>query len=392
VRFLLLALVLAGRTAAGAAGETWPEPPFEAELGVASAYVREGPNGQTTPVGLLVEGDRVRVTGCEPSCAAEGWALLGGDGAIRLRHLRPPGPVPPPERHLHGTVRRGGAPVHAAPDEASEVLSEVPARWVLSFLERPELLEREWLARPRGGFVRASRVRLERPSTLSGERDPGGPIAFFRRKVRLPASDGEAPRTLGRYARLPALGMDAAGRVRVEGGAVERSAVRLAFARPPPPRLPSGTRWVHVDLAEQVLTAYEGERWVYATLVSTGSAGRETLPGRFRVIQKLRHGDMCSRAWGYHVEEVPDVLYFREDQGFHGTFWHDAFGAPVSHGCVNLAPADAAWLFAWAPPRLPDGWHAVMPHRGQESLWVVVERSGPAWPTARPEPDPSAAR
>jgi hypothetical protein len=89
---------------------------------------------------------------------------------------------------------------------------------------------------------------------------------------------------------------------------------------------------------------------------------------------------------------VPDVLYFREDQGFHGTFWHDAFGTPVSHGCVNLAPADAAWLFAWAPPRLPDGWHAVMPLRSQESLWVVVERAGPAWPAVRPGPDPSAAR
>jgi hypothetical protein len=79
------------------------------------------------------------------------------------------------------------------------------------------------------------------------------------------------------------------------------------------------------------------------------------------------------------VEEVPHALFFHREQGFHGTFWHDRFGTPVSHGCVNLSLADAEWLFDWAPPRLPPGWHAVTPLAGQESLWPF-----PGWKRAYP--------
>jgi hypothetical protein len=59
------------------------------------------------------------------------------------------------------------------------------------------------------------------------------------------------------------------------------------------------------------------------------------------------------------------------------TYWHDRFGSPASHGCINLALADARWLFDWSPPKLPKNWHAIDPRPAQlSSLWVFVkERS-----------------
>jgi lipoprotein-anchoring transpeptidase ErfK/SrfK len=149
--------------------------------------------------------------------------------------------------------------------------------------------------------------------------------------------------------------------------------VRLARRQARPVGIPAEARWVHVDLAEQVLTAYEGDRFVYATLVSTGKKQWKTPRGLFRVWLKVRHGTMDGRLEPYHVEEVPHAMFFKGGAALHGAFWHDQFGFPVSHGCINLAPIDADWLFGWAPPELPGGWHSVLPlAAGLESLWVWV--------------------
>ena len=75
----------------------------------------------------------------------------------------------------------------------------------------------------------------------------------------------------------------------------------------------------------------------------------------------------------------------KKGRALHGTFWHDGFGRRRSHGCVNLSVADAEWLFRWAPPELPGGWHAVAPRalrRGM--LWVQVEAARPGWPGLQP--------
>jgi len=74
----------------------------------------------------------------------------------------------------------------------------------------------------------------------------------------------------------------------------------------------------------------------------------------------------------WHIEEVPFVLAFHGAEALHGAFWHDGFGSPRTHGCVNLSLADASWLFAWMPPPLPRGWHAILPRAG---LRVLVERA-----------------
>jgi hypothetical protein len=110
-------------------------------------------------------------------------------------------------------------------------------------------------------------------------------------------------------------------------------------------------RLVDVDLAEQVVRAYQDGQLVYATIAATGRAGFWTRPGTFRVWSKLAADDMTGGSAGasyYFLERVPWVLYFDQARALHGTYWHDRFGQPQSHGCVNLSPTDAHWFFEFA--------------------------------------------
>jgi lipoprotein-anchoring transpeptidase ErfK/SrfK len=132
-----------------------------------------------------------------------------------------------------------------------------------------------------------------------------------------------------------------------------------------PPGVPSGAAWIDINLFEQTLAAYVGDRMVYATLVSSGLPGWNTPPGLFEIWNKVLAGKMSGadgRPDYYFLEDVPWTLYFNQDVALHGAYWHDGFGYQHSHGCVNLAPLDARWLFEWAP----------------EAAWVQV-RPGEAW-------------
>jgi LysM repeat protein len=115
---------------------------------------------------------------------------------------------------------------------------------------------------------------------------------------------------------------------------------------PPPANAPTEGRWIDVNLSSQTLTAYEGSTPVYSAVVSTGRANTPTVVGQFRIWTKLRYDDMAGP--GYYLRDVPYVMYFYRGYGLHGTYWHDNFGTPMSHGCVNLRNSDAAWLFNWA--------------------------------------------
>lgn len=143
---------------------------------------------------------------------------------------------------------------------------------------------------------------------------------------------------------------------------------------PTPADLPSelrpGERWIDVDVQSQVLTAYVGERPVFATLVSTGRGAEGnvlgTPRGARRLWVKLRASNMDnlddeSAGENYAIQAVPWVMYFEKGYGLHGTFWHRDFGNKHSHGCVNLTPLDAERLFSWTSPKLPTGWTASLP-------------------------------
>ncbi|MFO0613920.1 MAG: L,D-transpeptidase family protein [Polyangiaceae bacterium] len=138
----------------------------------------------------------------------------------------------------------------------------------------------------------------------------------------------------------------------------------------------SGRRWIDVSILKQSLVVYDGETPKYVTLVSTGADGlgdpkktHSTILGVFKIHTKhitvtmdnddLKTGDV------FDLRDVPFVQYFKEGYALHAAYWHDDFGTPRSHGCVNLAPIDAAWIFGFTTPTVPDGWHAALSlHKG----------------------------
>lgn len=109
-------------------------------------------------------------------------------------------------------------------------------------------------------------------------------------------------------------------------------------------------RWIDVDLSEQYLVALEGDTPVFETLVSTGLPNYPTVTGQFRIWLRYPSQTMDGTRLGYdyYLEGVPYVQYFFEDYALHGTYWHNNFGNPMSHGCVNLSTPDAEWLYNFA--------------------------------------------
>lgn len=105
-------------------------------------------------------------------------------------------------------------------------------------------------------------------------------------------------------------------------------------------------RWIDVNLRTQRLTAYQDSTAVFSALISGGLPGTPTVVGRFRIYTKLVSTRM--RGPGYDLPGVPYTMYFYKGYGIHGTYWHNNFGHPMSHGCVNMRTADAGWLFNWA--------------------------------------------
>jgi lipoprotein-anchoring transpeptidase ErfK/SrfK len=108
----------------------------------------------------------------------------------------------------------------------------------------------------------------------------------------------------------------------------------------------SSKRWIQVDLSEQRLIAWQGGKPVFGVIVSTGKKSTPTPIGVFNIYTKLKTTRM--KGEGYDIPNVPHTMYYQGGYGIHGAFWHNNFGTPVSHGCVNLAPNQAKKLFNWA--------------------------------------------
>lgn len=121
----------------------------------------------------------------------------------------------------------------------------------------------------------------------------------------------------------------------------------------PPGGTGGGEKWIDVDLSSQRLVAYEGDRAVYWALISSGLPATPTVKGRFRIYVKYRSAPMSGP--GYYLPNVPYIMYFYKGYGLHGAYWHNNFGHPMSHGCVNLKVSDAKWLFEWTDPYVPPG-------------------------------------
>lgn len=250
----------------------------------------------------------------------------------------------------------------------------------------------------RGLWVRMSEFGPARPTTFVGERldvaDGSAELPFawvhhdraptFRRVGPAFVATGD---TLARLDRVGWYGEE-----RVLGTTYaridEQRWIRAADVRHPTlASAPSevdvarSERWIDVELATQSLVAYEGPRPVYATLVSTGrgkpGSALATPVGAHRIWVKLLSATMDNleepdAAHYYRIEDVPHVQFFAKGVGLHAAFWHRSFGHTRSHGCVNLAPRDAAWLFRFSGPHLPAGWAAALPTRFDRGTVVRV--------------------
>lgn len=191
----------------------------------------------------------------------------------------------------------------------------------------------------------------------------------------------EVAGTLRRLSALPVLGEVMRGDQRYisVGKRLLARADILAIAEPieRPPHVGADEQWIDICLSTQTLVAYEGDSPVYATLVSSGrsSDGYGTPTGSFRIATKHVSTTMDDPNGGdeaYSIEDVPWTMYFHESYALHGAFWHNHFGRERSHGCVNLSPADARWLFFWATPELPPGWHGVRGRTGNTGTAVII--------------------
>ena len=136
---------------------------------------------------------------------------------------------------------------------------------------------------------------------------------------------------------------------------------------PPPEGLKPGEKWIDINLKNETLVAFEGERPVYATLVSSGrrdlkerEKDHQTHNGSFRIREKHIAATMdadTATDGPYSIQDVPWIQYFNGSIALHGAFWHAEFGHTKSHGCVNMSPWDAKALFGWTDPPIPPGWH-----------------------------------
>ncbi len=156
-----------------------------------------------------------------------------------------------------------------------------------------------------------------------------------------------------------------------DGTWVSDASMRRLEPRESFPSFATGDRkWIDISIKQQSLVAYSGRTPAYATLISSGRAGlgdpekTESTPrGTFMIYQKEVASTMDGdedKGDSYNLRDVPFVQYFHKGYALHGAYWHDEFGKVRSHGCVNLAPKDAAWLFEWTDPSVPKEWHGVL--------------------------------
>lgn len=233
-------------------------------------------------------------------------------------------------------------------------------------------------------------ARLDETTTL-----PIGFILSRTENVYLRTDDGRARRggRLDFHHRLDIVDEVTIGTtdyfIGADGRLYRQEDVREIAPAERPDEVGPNEKWIEVNLSEQYLIAYEGDRPVWATLISSGRAYHPDDPdadfltptGTFRIRAKHLAANMdgdTAADGPYSIEDVPWVMYFQLAYALHGAFWHRAFGFPRSHGCVNLAPRDAQFIFNWSDPQVPSGWHGAYPTEDHPGtlIWIHGETPG----------------
>lgn len=141
--------------------------------------------------------------------------------------------------------------------------------------------------------------------------------------------------------------------------------IPLEQLAPISPDVPFEQKRIEVNLTTQSLIAYEAGKEVLKTTISSGilngprgadGLSTKTPQGEFRILDKMpnKHmgnGNLFADADDYELPGVPWTLFFTaQGHAFHGTYWHENFGVPMSRGCINMRTEEAQWLFRWSLP------------------------------------------
>jgi len=265
--------------------------------------------------------------------------------------------------------------------------------WV-SVLGQVEYNGELWYEINKGEYVRANHVAFTTPSRFAGivlNEQPRYPFGWINRDVTASAVPGGSPiaeSVFRRYDRITIyasqLNGDQMWYMIGPDQWIEQSYTARVDVDPPPEGVAPGEKWIEINTFEQTLAAYEGERMVFATLVSSGRSSTWTPNGLTRIWGKLPSTPMVNRdvtsdspAW-YYLEDVEWTQYFNGAYALHAAYWHNSFSFTRSHGCVNLSILDAKWLFDWTSPYVPENTKIVYSGDGAGAgTWVWVHMAAP---------------
>jgi len=287
---------------------------------------------------------------------------------------------------LLGRVTRGEHPLHLRPDSTSRVLEEMDQDWVRSITqvtigEDPSKINRIWYELGGEGYAHSGRIQPVR-HLLNGVRTAipdGGCLG----EITVPFVDAYNTMKANRaiiyrfyYAStfwvLDSV-LDELGEVWYE--LLDDRYYRTFFIPAETMRLvpeseltaispdvPEEEKKIVIDLAGQTLTAYEGEQVALMSRISSGTrqpeGGFSTPTGYYRTTRKRPCRHMASPpsefGSGFDLPGVPWVSYFTGSGiAIHGSYWHNDFGIPYSHGCINMTPQAAKWVYLWTTPTVP---------------------------------------
>jgi hypothetical protein len=234
-----------------------------------------------------------------------------------------------------------------------------------------------------GQLIPLSDLKRAKPSNFRGVRDPDSDLRLaFSLKPLTPvfAEPNASSAVVSRLPKLAVVSLTSrdgpAGYYATANGWIKASDVAVPTPSRPPACVLGNEAWIDVDLKSQTLVLYEGPRPSFVTLISGGVGAQGTAfatpLGLHRIVAKLRAATMDNlehtNVVKYHYESVPFTQYIGR-VALHGVFWHDDFGRPKSHGCINLSLADAAYLFEITQPKVPNDAEA---SRGDHGTVVQV--------------------
>jgi hypothetical protein len=319
------------------------------------------------------------IEGCDPVSRFEHWRLTKVASVPAVQALLGTPPAPPDFlqnggriNKPYGALQRLENRVHsgrAAADSGFAILRTMAheGRWYGMTTEHD--------------LIALDRVRIVVPSALHGIEIPaeaGLPVGFVKKEQLAKFTPGErqSPGPSGALSKRQ--GVLLTGK-KLPGGLVESrdgfwvaaEGLHIIQPRKEYPSFATGDRkWIDISILGQTLVAYLGRKPVYATLISSGRGGMgdpetesATPRGTFMIYAKHVSSTMDGAddvADSFSLLDVPFVQYFHKGFALHGTYWHDEFGRVRSHGCINLAPYDAAWLFEWTDPNVSSDWHGVI--------------------------------